>query len=36
MKVSNTYGSTTCPGVGDNWREIYNYKLYLKKQNKIS
>ena len=36
MKVSNTYGSTTCPGIGDNWREIYNYKLYLKKQNKMS
>lgn len=36
LKVSNTYGSTTCPGIGDNWREIYNYKQHIKKQSKVS
>ena len=34
IKISNTFGSTTCPGIGPSWREIYNYKQYIKKQNK--
>ena len=33
IKISNTFGSTTCPGIGPVWREIYNYKQYIKKQN---
>jgi len=33
IKISNTFGSTTCPGIGPSWREIYNYKQYIKKEN---
>ena len=31
IKVSNTFGSQTCPGIGDHWREIGNLKTYIKK-----
>lgn len=33
IKVSNTFGSQTCPGIGDHWREIGNLKTYIKKHN---
>jgi len=28
------FGSTSCPGIDDYWREVYNYKKYLKQQKK--
>ena len=31
MKVSNVFGSTTCPGIDKDWFHITNYKEYLKK-----
>tara|TARA_B110000483_G_scaffold239091_1_gene316945 strand:+ start:983 stop:2194 length:1212 start_codon:yes stop_codon:yes gene_type:complete len=34
ISASNTFGSTSCPGIDDNWREVYNYKMYIKTQNK--
>jgi hypothetical protein len=34
IKISNTFGSQTCPGVGEDWREIYNYKDFLKRNSK--
>jgi len=34
ISASNTFGSTSCPGIDDNWREIYNYKTYIKNKNK--
>ena len=33
IKVSNTFGSQTCPGIGDHWREVGNLKTYIKKHN---
>ena len=32
MKVSNVFGSTTCPGIDKDWFHITNYKEYLKKR----
>jgi hypothetical protein len=32
LAISNTYKSTTCPGIGDDWREMYNYKAHIKKK----
>ena len=34
ISASNTFGSTSCPGIDDNWREVYNYKMYIKTKNK--
>jgi len=34
ITASNTYGSTSCPGIDENWREVYNYKMYIKSKNK--
>ena len=31
-KACSVFGSTSCPGIDDNWREIYNYKKFLKKK----
>lgn len=31
VKVSNIFGSTTCPGIDKDWFHIPNYKEYLKK-----
>ena len=31
-KACSVFGSTSCPGLDDRWREIYNYKKYLKKR----
>jgi|TARA_B100001142_G_scaffold327752_1_gene386150 hypothetical protein len=33
-KACSVFGSTSCPGIDDSWREIYNYKKYLKNKNK--
>lgn len=33
-KACSVFGSTSCPGIDDNWREIYNYKKFLTKKNK--
>ena len=33
-EASNVFGSTTCPGIDDNWRECFNYKSYIKAKNK--
>ena len=30
LKVSNTFGSSTCPGIDTRWREVYNYKKHRK------
>ena len=30
IKASNIFGSTSCPGIDDSWREIYNLKKLLK------
>lgn len=27
--ASSIFGSTSCPGIDDHWREVYNYKKYL-------
>ncbi len=32
IRTSNTFQSTSCPGINENWNEIYNYKEYLKKR----
>lgn len=34
ISASNTFGSTSCPGIDDNWREVYNYKMYIKTKNR--
>ena len=34
INASNTFGSTSCPGIDDTWREVYNWKKYLKTKNK--
>jgi hypothetical protein len=34
IKSSNIYGSTSCPGINESWREIYNYKRLIKQQTK--
>lgn len=31
-KACSVFGSTSCPGIDDHWREIYNYKKFLKKR----
>ena len=36
MKVSNVFGSTTCPGIDKDWFHITNYKEYLKKKIEIN
>lgn len=30
IKISNVFGSTTCPGIDKDWFQIYNYKEYLR------
>ena len=30
INASNTFGSRSCPGIDDTWREVYNLKTYLK------
>ena len=30
VKISNVFGSTTCPGIDEDWFQIFNYKEYLK------
>jgi len=35
IKVSNVFGSTTCPGIDAEWFHIANYKEYLKKKVKL-
>jgi hypothetical protein len=32
IKISNIFGSTTCPGIDKEWFHIHNYKEYLKKK----
>lgn len=32
IKISNIFGSTTCPGIDKEWFHINNYKEYLKKK----
>ncbi len=34
LNACNTFGSTSCPGIDDTWREVYNWKKYLKTKNK--
>ena len=31
INISNNYGSTTCPGIEESWRESFNYKKYIKR-----
>lgn len=31
-KASDVFGSTSCPGIDEDWREVYNYKKYIKKK----
>lgn len=31
IRICNTYGSTTCPGISDTWREVPNLKFTLKR-----
>ena len=31
INISNNYGSTTCPGIEESWRESFNYKRYIKR-----
>ena len=31
LNISNMYKSSSCPGIDDNWREVYNLKTHLKK-----
>lgn len=31
INVSNTFGSQTCPGISNEWRELGNLKTYIKK-----
>tara|TARA_B100000287_G_scaffold435614_1_gene504931 strand:- start:1119 stop:2318 length:1200 start_codon:yes stop_codon:yes gene_type:complete len=33
-KTSSVFGSTSCPGIDENWREVYNYKKYIQQRNK--
>ena len=33
-EASDVFGSSSCPGIDDNWRERDNYKSYIKKKNK--
>lgn len=35
IKASNIYGSTSCPGISEQWREIYNYKKFIKDRKQI-
>ena len=30
IRISNTYGSTSCPGISAPWREVGNLKLAIK------
>jgi len=32
IKASNVYGSTSCPGINESWREVYNYKKLVKQR----
>ena len=32
INVSNTFGSTTCPGISKHWVELANLKTYIKKK----
>jgi hypothetical protein len=32
IKISNVFGSTTCPGIDEDWFQIYNYKEYLRRK----
>lgn len=32
VKISNVFGSTTCPGIDEDWFQIYNYKEYLRRK----
>lgn len=32
-KTCSVFGSTSCPGIDEQWREIYNYKRYIKRRN---
>lgn len=32
-KASSVFGSTSCPGIDEHWREVYNYKKYIKNIN---
>ena len=34
INASNVYGSTSCPGISEEWREVYNYKKLIKQRNK--
>lgn len=31
LRISTTYGSTTCPGINSQWRELKNLKMAIKK-----
>ena len=30
INASNTFGSTSAPGIDETWREVYNFKKYIK------